>query len=229
MTPCNIYGSAVLYRELHSYCTASICSPVSNFSSTIQATSLHCILKAYQSSTCLIATALSDNCVLDCWLFRCWIILYYFRPGSEYFFTKWKRVACYSFTQYRKQILLLLLILLLLFDTTDTTEYVSKSESNEYWISIFETWYFEHHYILTGTLKTLGLHSVTNRCIAKKRIVHAVYKGHYIYFITVTWISTCRPNFNLRANCDLFIRVCQHAFYIFYWLWIRYMSSKCAY
>jgi len=27
---------------------------------------------------------------------------------------------------------LLLLILLLLFDTTDTTEYVSKSESNEY-------------------------------------------------------------------------------------------------
>jgi len=30
---------------------------------------------------------------------------------------------------------------------------VSKSESIEYWISIFETWYFEYHYILTVTLK----------------------------------------------------------------------------
>jgi len=26
---------------------------------------------------------------------------------------------------------------------------VSKPESIEYWISIFETWYSEHHYILT--------------------------------------------------------------------------------
>jgi len=30
---------------------------------------------------------------------------------------------------------------------------VSKSESIEYWISIFKTRYFEHHYILTVTLK----------------------------------------------------------------------------
>jgi len=35
---------------------------------------------------------------------------------------------------------------------------VSKTESIEYWISIFETWYSEHYYILTKShlKKNLG-------------------------------------------------------------------------